>query len=87
MVLVDVREPPEWEMVRLEGARLAPLARLPGRAHGLDPAAEIVTYCHHGIRSLQAATFLRSVGLPRVRSLAGGIDRWAREIDREMVRY
>jgi len=46
-----------------------------------------VAYCHHGIRSLQAATFLRSVGLPNVRSLAGGIDRWAREIDREMVRY
>jgi len=87
VVLVDVRETPEWELVRLEGARLVPLARLPGLAHALDPSAEIVTYCHHGIRSLQAATFLRSVGLPRVRSLAGGIDRWAREIDREMVRY
>jgi len=87
VVLVDVRETPEWELVRLEGARLAPLARLPGLAHALDPSADIVTYCHHGIRSLQAATFLRSVGLTRVRSLAGGIDRWARDIDREMVRY
>lgn len=87
IVLVDVREVPEWELVRLEGARLAPLSRLPGLANALDPASDIVAYCHHGIRSLQAATFLRSVGLPRVRSLAGGIDRWAREIDREMVRY
>ena len=87
VVLVDVREVPEWELVRLEGARLAPLSRLPGLAHSLDPSANIVAYCHHGIRSLQAATFLRSVGLPHVRSLAGGIDRWAREIDREMVRY
>jgi sulfur-carrier protein adenylyltransferase/sulfurtransferase len=87
IVLVDVREVPEWELVRLEGARLAPLSRLPGLANALDPAAEIVAYCHHGVRSLQAATFLRSVGWPNVRSLAGGIDRWAREIDREMVRY
>jgi adenylyltransferase/sulfurtransferase len=87
VVLVDVREVPEWELVRLEGAQLAPLSRLPGLANTLDPAAEIVAYCHHGVRSLQAANFLRSVGLPNVRSLAGGIDRWAREIDREMVRY
>jgi len=87
VVLVDVREVPEWELVRLEGAQLAPLSRLPGLANSLDPAAEIVAYCHHGVRSLQAATFLRSVGLPNVRSLAGGIDRWAREIDPEMVRY
>ena len=86
-VLVDVREPMEWELVRITGARLAPLSRLPGLAHGLDPHADIVTYCHHGVRSLQAATFLRSVGLPRVRSLAGGIDAWAREIENGMVRY
>jgi molybdopterin/thiamine biosynthesis adenylyltransferase/rhodanese-related sulfurtransferase len=87
ILLVDVREVPEWELVRLEGARLAPLSRLPGLANAFDPGAEIVAYCHHGIRSLQAANFLRSVGIPNVRSLAGGIDRWAREIDREMVRY
>jgi adenylyltransferase/sulfurtransferase len=87
LVLVDVRETPEWELVRLDGARLAPLSRVPGLANTLDPSAEIVTYCHHGVRSLQAATFLRSIGFSRVRSLAGGIDRWARDIDREMVRY
>ena len=87
VVLVDVRETPEWELVRLEGARLAPLSRLPGLANALDQSADIVAYCHHGVRSLQAATFLRSVGFPRVRSLAGGIDRWALEVDREMVRY
>ncbi|TFG44216.1 MAG: molybdopterin-synthase adenylyltransferase MoeB [Gemmatimonadales bacterium] len=87
IVLVDVREVPEWELVRLEGARLTPLSRLPGLANTLDPAAEIVAYCHHGVRSLQAASFLRSVGLPNVRSLAGGLERWAQEIDREMVRY
>ncbi|HQR17570.1 MAG TPA: molybdopterin-synthase adenylyltransferase MoeB [Gemmatimonadales bacterium] len=87
VVLVDVREVAEWELVRMKGAVLAPLSRLPGVAPTLDARADIVTYCHHGARSLQAATFLRSVGLPRVRSLAGGIDAWARDIDREMVRY
>ena len=87
VVLVDVREVAEWELVRMKGAVLAPLSRLPGVAPTLDAHADIVTYCHHGARSLQAATFLRSVGLPRVRSLAGGIDAWARDIDREMVRY
>lgn len=87
VLLLDVREPHEWELVRMEGAQLAPLARLPGVAPTLDPEVEVVTYCHHGARSLQAANFLRSVGLPRVRSLAGGIDRWALDVDREMVRY
>jgi adenylyltransferase/sulfurtransferase len=87
VVLLDVREVPEWELVHLPGARLAPLSRLPGLARELDPASDIVAYCHHGMRSLQAATFLRSVGLHHVRSLRGGIDAWAREIDREMVRY
>jgi adenylyltransferase/sulfurtransferase len=87
IVLVDVREVAEWELVHLDGALLAPLARLPGVAPTLDAHADIVTYCHHGARSLQAATFLRSVGLPHVRSLAGGIDAWARQVDREMVRY
>jgi adenylyltransferase/sulfurtransferase len=87
VVLLDVREVPEWELVRLAGARLAPLSRLPGLARELDPACDIVAYCHHGVRSLQAATFLRSVGIHKVRSLAGGIDAWAEEIDRDMIRY
>jgi len=87
VVLLDVREVPEWELVRLPGARLAPLSRLPGMARELDPSSDIVAYCHHGMRSLQAATFLRSVGMHRVRSLRGGIDAWARDIDREMIRY
>jgi len=87
VTLVDVREQQEWDLVRMDGAVLMPLGRLPGLANTLDPSAEIVTYCHHGSRSLQAATFLRSLGLTRVRSLAGGIDAWAREVETGMVRY
>jgi len=87
IVLLDVRELPEWELVHLPGARLAPLSRLPGLARELDPASDIVAYCHHGVRSLQAATFLRSVGMPTVRSLRGGIDAWAADVEPGMVRY
>jgi len=87
VTLVDVREPQEWDLVRMDGAVLMPLGRLPGMANALDASADIVTYCHHGSRSLQAATFLRSLGLARVRSLAGGIDAWAREVEQGMVRY
>ena len=86
-ILVDVREREEYDLVHLDGALLAPLARLPALAGTLPTDGDIVTYCHHGVRSLQAATFLRSLGFTRVRSLAGGIDAWARELDPGMRRY
>jgi adenylyltransferase/sulfurtransferase len=87
VVLVDVREPHEWELVHLPGAQLVPLGSLPAGAHDLDPRAEIVTYCHHGARSMRALDLLRAAGFSRVRSLAGGIDAWAREVEPGMVRY
>jgi len=85
--IVDVREPWEWELVRIEGASLLPLGELAGRLAEVDPRVDIVTVCHHGLRSLQARDLLRAAGFARVRSLAGGIDRWAREIEPGMPRY
>ncbi|HET9294164.1 MAG TPA: molybdopterin-synthase adenylyltransferase MoeB [Gemmatimonadales bacterium] len=87
IVLLDVREPHEWEMVHLGGARLVPLGNLPGGAQDLDTRADIVTYCHHGARSLRALELLHAAGFSRVRSLAGGIDAWAREVEPGMLRY
>lgn len=87
VVLVDVREPHEWELVHLPGAQLVPLGSLPAGARDLDPRAEIVTYCHHGARSMRALDLLRAAGFSRVRSLAGGIDAWAREVEPGMLRY
>jgi len=87
VTLLDVREPFEWELVRLPGAMLIPLRQLPARLAELDPRAEHVIYCHHGARSLQAAELLRSAGFGHARSLAGGIDAWAATIDRGMTRY
>jgi adenylyltransferase/sulfurtransferase len=85
--IVDVREPFEWELCRLEGAIHIPLGELPGRLSELDPRREIVTICHHGHRSLRARDILRGAGFSRVRSLKGGLDAWAREIEPDMPRY
>jgi len=85
-VVLDVREPWEWEIARIEGSRLVPLGQLPDRLRELDPHAEIVTVCHKGKRSLMAQQLLQGAGF-RARSLAGGIDRWAEEIEPAMARY
>ncbi len=87
VVLVDVREPYEYEFCHLEGARLLPLGQLPARMGELDKGEEIVVYCHVGVRSTQAVSLLRRAGFSTVRNLQGGIDAWAREVDRQMPRY
>jgi rhodanese-related sulfurtransferase len=87
--LLDVREPWEYEQAHLEGAEPLPLAQIPMQLEALaqTPEAEIICYCHSGRRSLTAADWLRRSGLPRARSLAGGIDAWSREIDPAIPRY
>ena len=87
LILVDVREPHEWEIAHIDGARLIPLSQLPDRITELDGHAEIVTYCHKGSRSMKALEILRGAGHSRVRSLAGGIDAWASRIEPGMARY
>lgn len=87
IVLLDVREPVEWEICHIEGARLIPLGQLPARLAELDGHDEIVAYCHHGIRSLQAVEILRGAGFQRAWSLKGGIDAWALEVDPGVARY
>jgi sulfur-carrier protein adenylyltransferase/sulfurtransferase len=85
--LLDVREPYEWTVARLPDARLVPLDELPDAVSTLDPGAELVVYCHHGIRSAAAVEWLREHGFRRARNLTGGIDRWSREVDPSMRRY
>ena len=86
-LLLDVREPWEWEVAHIDGSQHIPLGQLPGRIAELDTRREIVTLCHHGMRSLSARELLRGAGFARVRSLAGGIDRWAEEVDGTIGRY
>jgi len=87
LVLIDVREPHEWEIAHIDGARLIPLGQLPDRLGELDGHAEIVTQCHKGGRSMKALEILRGAGFGKVRNLAGGIDAWAERIEPGMARY
>ncbi|MFP4079230.1 MAG: rhodanese-like domain-containing protein [Ectothiorhodospira sp.] len=86
-ILLDVREPWEYEIVHLPGSQLCPMDRLPERAKTLDPRAEIVLICHHGIRSRQAGLWLEHLGFSRLINLEGGIDAWAREVDPSLPVY
>jgi sulfur-carrier protein adenylyltransferase/sulfurtransferase len=85
--LLDVREPYEWSIARLPDARLVPLDVLPDAVETLDPGAELIVYCHHGVRSAAAVAWLRERGFARARNLTGGIDRWSREVDPSTRRY
>jgi len=87
LLLVDVRELWEHEICRIEGARLIPLGALPANLAALEHADEVVLYCRHGMRSLDAAAWLRAQGIEGAQSLAGGIERWATEIDPRVPRY
>ncbi|MDE0482976.1 MAG: rhodanese-like domain-containing protein [Candidatus Poribacteria bacterium] len=86
-VLLDVRETWEYQLVHIDGAVSIPLGELPRRIRELSPVDEIVVYCHHGMRSLDAAYLLQQLGFKSVLSVAGGIDRWANEVDHELQRY
>lgn len=85
-VVLDVREPWEWEIANIGGSRLIPLGELPERLGELDPHADIVTVCHKGKRSLMAQQLLQGAGF-RARSLRGGIDAWAESVQPGMARY
>lgn len=86
-LLVDVREPWEHDTARIEGSVLIPLREIPGNVSRLVGPSPLVLYCHHGIRSLDAATWLRSQGVSDARSMAGGIERWSQEVDMKVPRY
>lgn len=86
-VFVDVREQWEHDTSHINGSILIPLREIPSHLQYLKEAAKIVIFCHHGMRSLDAAVWLRSQGVPHVRSMSGGIDRWAAEIDPAVARY
>jgi rhodanese-related sulfurtransferase len=85
--LLDVREPEELVLARLSGALHIPMGEVPGRLHELDPDAEIVVFCHHGIRSANVAQFLAQRDFAHVANLAGGIDAWSATVDPSVPRY
>ena len=86
-LLLDCRQPEEFQIGALAGAQLVPMGEITSRLQELDPDAPMVVYCHHGVRSLHVTMFLRQQGFRDVRSLKGGIDRWSIEIDPSVPRY
>ena len=86
--LLDVRELWEFETARLEGAKPIPMGEIPSRAHEeLDPDDHIVVYCHHGVRSMSVAAWLRQQGFEKAQSMSGGIDAWSRRVDGKVPMY
>jgi rhodanese-related sulfurtransferase len=86
-LLVDVREPWEFEVCRIEGAKLIPMRTIPANLQALEGDDEVICYCHHGQRSLDVAAWLRAQGVESAQSVAGGIDRWSIEVDPSVPRY
>jgi rhodanese-related sulfurtransferase len=87
-MLLDVREPWEFETSRIEQARLMPMGDVPSRANQeLDPEEHIVVICHHGVRSMNVTAWLRQQGFENAQSLRGGIDAWSRVVDAKVPTY
>jgi rhodanese-related sulfurtransferase len=85
--LLDVREPWEFQTCAITGSHLIPMGEVPARAAELDTQVPLVVICHHGGRSMQVAMFLERQGFTGVHNLAGGVDAWARTVDRAMPVY
>lgn len=86
-LLLDVREPWEFDTCRIPGAQLVPMRSVPARLAEIDRGAEVVVICHHGGRSFQVGMFLEQSGYAHVTNLQGGVDGWAREVDPAMPTY
>ena len=86
-LLLDVREPWEYETCRIVDSVLMPMASIPARQEELDPETPIVCICHHGARSMQVGAFLERAGFANVTNLTGGIHGWAMQVDGSMPTY
>lgn len=87
VVVLDVREPWEFDLASVPNSTLVPLSTLPSAVNRLERDAEYVVLCHHGMRSDMAANWMRAQGYERVRNLVGGIDAWSLEVDASVPRY
>ncbi len=86
-LLLDVREPWEYDIVHLPDSLLIPMGKIEERREELDPQRETVVICHHGIRSAKIVHVLENFGFKRVINLRGGLDAWAKEVDPKMPTY
>jgi len=85
-LLLDCREPWEYETARIEGATLIPMRHIPEKLEDIPKDQPVVVYCHAGVRSFDTASWLKRQGVNAL-SMSGGIDRWSIEIDPSVPRY
>jgi rhodanese-related sulfurtransferase len=86
--LIDVREPQEFAVARIEGGELIPMRTIPAALAQLQAAdGPLIVICHHGVRSLNVVHWLREQGVENCQSMSGGIDAWSLEIDPAVPRY
>ncbi len=83
---IDVREPGEYAVARIEGARLIPMGQIPAHLSELDDDREVIVMCHHGVRSLHVANWLHQKDVS-ARSMQGGIELWSLSVDPTVPRY
>lgn len=86
-LLLDVRQPWEFDICHIDGSKLIPMGQIPIELNTLDKDRETVVICHHGIRSRQIAYYLEQAGFTNVINLKGGVDHWAKLIDKNMATY
>ncbi|HEX5430795.1 MAG TPA: rhodanese-like domain-containing protein [Bryobacteraceae bacterium] len=90
LALLDVREPPEYALAHIADAALVPMRNVPAELQALEARAdeaELIVYCHHGVRSLNVVNWLREQGVDACQSMAGGIDAWSLAVDPSVPRY
>ncbi len=88
--LIDVREPNEFAICKIDGAELIPMRQVPGELQSLEAKADegpLMVFCHHGVRSLNVVNWLRQQGVEACQSIAGGIDAWSLTVDSSVPRY
>ena len=88
-LLIDCREPSEYEHCQIEGSQLIPMNEIPDRLAELESHRDqtLIVHCHHGGRSLRVVEYLRANGFPTAQNMTGGIDVWSQEIDESVPRY
>ncbi len=86
-LLLDVREPDEFQYTRIDGSKLIPLGQIAQRINEIDSTDGCVIICHHGIRSQQVAAYLVRAGLTDIYNLSGGIEAWSVDCDNTVLRY
>jgi len=85
--ILDVRNPEEWQIAHIHGAKLIPLGELPARMHELDLSRDLVVHCKSGVRSAKAVALLREAGFRKIKNVRGGILEWSRAIDSSLPTY